>query len=287
MMHIISLSIITLHITFLFKGANAFLISTQKWGIPLDKGIHRPHSIEVNVNVDDLTPEMMEARSNFFFWFFGASGAAGLARSAFPRMYQNVMEIQELAKWTPTSSSRSSKSGGSSSTSSHTDFVGLSPLCGYPRDVSTTDVLSIINNKLSAAQIVAKYPVEGNFWAAKGYLTYDAFSRANANVDPLAVRAVFDCFAQSTPLSNPDIAQSKLDSYRESLETFKRDLLYSKVTGWASILTLLGLLGLADIEAFNFANVGWFPDWPGGKLWQEGGLFDPNIGLSSIPKYWK
>ena len=250
----------------------------------MDKGIHRPQSVEVNVNVDDLTPEMMEARSNFFFWFFGASGAAGLARSAFPRMYQNVMEIQELAKWTPTSSSYSSSG---SSKSDRTDLVGLSPLCGYPRDVSTTDVLKIVNNKLSVIQIVSKYPVEGNFWAAKGYLTYDAFSRANANVDPLAVRAVFDCFAQSTPLSNPDIAQSKLDSYRESLEAFKRDLLYSKVTGWASIITLLGLLGLADIEAFNFANVGWFPDWPGGQLWQEGGLFDPEVGLSSIPKYWK
>jgi hypothetical protein len=229
-------------------------------------------STRVDLTAEDLTPEMAVARSNFFFWFFGASGAAGLARSAFPRMYSNVVEISELGK---------------AVTNNKSDWVGLSPLCGYPRDVSTFDVNLIVNNKLSVEQIVKKYPVDGNFLAASGYLTYEAFAKANTGADPLAVRAVFDCFAQSTPVSNPEIAQKKIDSYKESLSKFKSDLLYSKATGWASIVTLLGLLGLADIEAFNFAYAGWFPDWPGGQMWLERGLFDPETGLGAIPKYWK
>jgi hypothetical protein len=234
-----------------------------------------PSGTRVHLTAEDLTPEMMAARSNFFFWFVGASGAAGLARSAFPRMYSNVVQISELGKTLPQGKS------------SNSDMVGFSPLCGYPRDVTTFDVNLIVNNKLSIEQIVKKYPVEGNFLSAKGYITYEAFAKANTAADPLAVRAVFDCFAQSTPVSNPEIAQSKIDSYKQSLDKFKSDLLYSKATGWASIVTLLGLLGLADIEAFNFAYTGWFPDWPGGQVWLERGLFDPETGLGAIPQYWK
>jgi hypothetical protein len=36
----------------------------------------------------------------------------------------------------------------------------------------------------------------------------------------------------------------------------------------------------------DFAYTGWFPDWPGGRAWLNGGLFDPDTGVTSIPKYW-
>lgn len=36
--------------------------------------------------------------------------------------------------------------------------------------------------------MVAKFPVEGNFLADSGYLTFDAFTRANPNANPLALR---------------------------------------------------------------------------------------------------
>lgn len=213
---------------------------------------------------------MVVARSNFFIWFFGASGAAGIARSSFPRMFDNVMEIRRLKD--------AETKGG--------ETVGLNPICGYPRDLAKADLDLILKNSLNVDQIVAKYPIVNNTWSQKGYLTYEAFKKANTKADPLAVRAVFDCFAQSTELSDPRIAQAKLDKYKADINNFTSDLLFSKLVGWAAIITLLGLLGLADIEAYGFAYEGWFPDWPGGRLWLEGGLFDPQTGPWTIPKYW-
>jgi len=225
---------------------------------------------------EELSVEQITARSNFFIWFFGASGAAGIARSAFPKMYKNTQNIRQLKDEGPTAATGNSGN----------EMIGISPICGYPRDLATKDVAKIVNNKLTVEQMVKKFPVEGNFLAKKGYLTYEAYKQANKGCNPLAIRAVFDCFAQSTDVVNPDIATRKLGSYRESLNNFKGDLLYSKLVGWASIVTLLGLLGLADIEAYSFAYEGWFPDWPGGRLWLEGGLFDPATGPWQIPKYW-
>ena len=88
-----------------------------------------------------------------FSWFFGASGGAGIARSAFPRMYNSVRTIQKLKGVGPTA-------GGPG--------VGLNPLCGYPEDIPIADVEKIVNNKLSIEQIVAKYPIEGNFLTERG-----------------------------------------------------------------------------------------------------------------------
>lgn len=249
------------------------------------------------LDASELSPEQVAARTEFYIWIFGASGAAGVARSAFPRMYNNIREIQSYrdittTTTTTTTTTRSATAatvaaggrggvGGSGDT-----MVGINPLCGYPRDLAVKDVQAILQNKLSIDQMVAKYPVPNNLWAKKGYITYQAFRQANTNIDPLAVRAVFDCFSQSTEVSNPEIAQAKIEKYKESLDNFKKDLLYSKVVGWAAIVTLLGLLGLADIEAYTFAYAGWFPDWPGGRLWLQGGLWDPDTGLLAIPNYW-
>ena len=88
-----------------------------------------------------------------FSWFFGASGGAGIARGAFPKMYNNVQQIQALKGEGPTL-------GG--------DTVGLSFLCGYPEDISIADVQKICSNKMTVEQMVDKFPVEGNFLASKG-----------------------------------------------------------------------------------------------------------------------
>jgi hypothetical protein len=93
------------------------------------------------------------ARISFFIWFFGASGGAGIARSAFPRMYNSVRYVQNLKGVGPTA-------GG--------ETIKLSPLCGYPEDLSVADVQKIVNNKLSIEQIVKKYPIEGNFLTESG-----------------------------------------------------------------------------------------------------------------------
>ena len=86
-------------------------------------------------------------------WFFGASGGAGIARSAFPRMYDSVRYIQNLKGVGPTE-------GG--------ETIGINPLCGYPEDVAIADVEKIVNNQLTIEEIVAKFPIEGDFLAEQG-----------------------------------------------------------------------------------------------------------------------
>jgi hypothetical protein len=212
--------------------------------------------------------ELDESRFQFFFWFFGGSGGAGIARSAFPRMFGSFKEILDLKGVGPSL-------GG--------ETIGISPLTFYPQDLSRKDVEKIVTNKAPVAEIVKKHPVEGNFLAAKGYLTYPAFKEFHKDANPLAVRAVFDTFAQSTDCVSPDIAQGKLDSFRENVDNVKDALLWSKLTGIFAIGTLLFLLGLADVIAAYHAYHGWFPDWPGGVDFPSH-LFES--GFQEIPKYW-
>lgn len=210
------------------------------------------------------------SRFQFFFWFFGASGAAGLARSSFPRMFDAVREIQSLKGVGPTK-------GG--------ETLSLSPICGYPQDLSVEDVKQIVNNPLSVEELVEKYPIEGNFLSAKGYLTYAAFQASNADANPLAVRAVFDTFATSTNVVDPNKAQALIDSYKEDVNEVANQLLRSKLLGYFAIVTLLFLLGLADVIAAGHAYHGWFPDWPGAKGWPAS-WFNPETALWTIPQYW-
>ena len=91
--------------------------------------------IILNLDATELTAEQIAARSNFFIWFFGASGAAGIARSSFPRMYSNVLEIQNYK------GIENSKGG---------EMVGVSPLCGYPRDISVADLDAVVHERPGA-----------------------------------------------------------------------------------------------------------------------------------------
>jgi hypothetical protein len=217
----------------------------------------------------DASPE--DARVQFFLWFFGGSGAAGIARSAFPRMYEEVRRVQSLKGQGPTL-------GG--------QMMGISPLVGYPQDLSVADVKAVVSNPMTVEEMVRNYPVEGNFLASKyGYLTFQAFSDANKNKNPLAVRAVFDTFATSTDVVEPDKAQAFLDEYKNDIRSINSKLLRSKLVGYSSIITLLFLLGYADAIAFGHLYNGWFPDWPGGKNFPAS-LLDDDGALWKIPQYW-
>lgn len=216
--------------------------------------------------------DMESARTAFLFWFFGASGGAGIARSAFPRMYNSIRTVQSLKGQGPTL-------GGD-------ETVGIPLLLtGYPEDLRVSDVRQIVNNPLSVAQIVQKYPIENNFLADAGYLTFQAFQQANAKSNPLAVRAVFDSFAQSTDVVEPNVAQEKLNQYKQDLSTLKKNLLWSKFVGYSAIALLLFLLGLADVVAAGHAYHGWFPEWPGAQDFPFS-ILDPEKGLATIPQYW-
>jgi hypothetical protein len=225
------------------------------------------------LNLAEITVEVETveaARTAFYFWFFGSSGAAGVARSAFPRMYDSVTYIRSLKGVGPTL-------GG--------ETLGVSPICGYPEDLAIKDVEKVTNNPLNVERIVAKYPIEGNFLSKKGYLTFPAFEQANKGANPLAVRAIFDTFAQSTNSCDPEIAQQKLDLYKKDLSSINGALLKSKAVGFASIGVLLFLLGFADVVAAGHAYHGWFPDWPGASNFPACFL-NPETSPLRIPDYW-
>jgi hypothetical protein len=170
-----------------------------------------------------------QGRVAFFIWFFGASGG-----SAFPRMYDNVVATSALKGAGPTK-------GGAG--------IGLNPICGYPQDVAVADILQVVNNRLSIEQIVDKYPIENNFLSKNGYLTYEAFKRANAASNPLAVRVMFDAFSSSDACS-PIEAQDLLDEFRQNPKAVASKAFATKLKGYGAIATLLFLLALADYEAF-------------------------------------
>lgn len=220
----------------------------------------------------EITDAIDASRGEFFLWFFGASGSAGIARGQFPKMFGQVQTIQGLKGVGPTL-------GGPS--------LGLNPLCGYPQDLAVADVEQIVSksNKLSVQNIIDKFPNDGTFLAQQGYLTYAAFCAANKDSNPLAVRAIFDSFGQSTDACDPKVAAAKLESYAQAPSKLNGQLLASKVSGWAAIAILLFLLGLADIVALGHAYEGWFPDWPGGRNFPFS-LLDEDGSLFSIPKYW-
>jgi hypothetical protein len=210
------------------------------------------------------------ARTDFYLWFFGASGGAGIARGSFPRMWNDFRAIQKM-------SNEPTKGG---------ETIGISPLCLYPQDIPVKDIKAIVNNPLSVEKIVEKYPVEGNFLSAKGYLTYQAFSQANADKNPLAVRAVFDTLNTNSNVVDPDTARSKIASLKQDPRILASELLKAKLGGYASILSLLFLLALADWQAILVhGRAGFFPEWPGLDDFPNN-FFDPDLGITALPKYF-
>lgn len=206
-----------------------------------------------------------QSRAAFFVWFFGGSGAAGIALGAFPRMYQQAKDTQKLAD--------------QQSTENQGEMLSV---LGFP-PVPLKDVAAVVNNRLSVEQIIDRYPIKGNFLSARGYLVFEAFAEANSKENPLAVRAVFDSFATSTNVVEPDKAQELLDFYKIDILNFKQKLSVSKLVGLGSISTVVFLLAFAASVSAENALHGWFPDWPGADNlpWS---LFDGS--LATIPEYW-
>lgn len=214
------------------------------------------------------------ARLETGLWLVGASGGAGIARSAFPRMYNQVTRTLDMGDV------------GSTKGGEELSLPISSYLCGLPRNLCKADINQVVNLKLTVEQMISKGP-KNNYFATKGYLTFAAFEEAakKNNCNPLTVRAVFDTLNANTDIVEPDRAQKKLNLYKSdpSCEILRNELLLSKAKGIFAILTLLFLLGLADVTAFSCASRGWFPDWPGTEN-LPAGLIDP--GFWTIKDYW-
>ena len=214
------------------------------------------------------------ARKTFGWWIMGAAGSGGAARSAFPQIYKEYMELQQLKGQGPTL-------GGPT--------IGIGPLLGFPEDVCVKDIEQIVNNPLTVEQITQQFPVENNFLADKGYLTYSAFKRANADANPLAVRAVFDSFRKPKSVE-PYLAQELIDEYKRDPTLIRQNLVIKQGTLIMAAGTLLFLLGLADVASATDFYRGWFPSWPGGQNFpfsvftKEGSIFTiPDYFLWDIP----
>lgn len=219
------------------------------------------------------------ARTYFYLWFFGGSGGGGVALGQFPTQFAKFRELTSM------SSDSSLSQGGPT--------VGISPLCLYPRDLSTADLDAVLvksnkKNQLSVEQMVARGP-KPNYMSQKGYLCFTSFAAANAGCDPLTVRAVFDAMSTGDNVA-PEDAQMKLDAYRAEVGTDKRgtfrgDLLKTKLAGFSSIAFLLFLLGpIVGSTCLESAAMGWFPEWSGSNDLPWSLVVGP--GAWTIPQYW-
>lgn len=218
-------------------------------------------------DITEIAASSEDARRLFYLWFFGGSGGGGIAVAAFPKMYDRFQTMRSLRDLPPTL-------GGPT--------VGLSPLCGYPRDVTRADLEQILSNPMTVEEMVEKGPKD-SFWAEMGYLRYEAFEAANDGANPLTIRAVFDALTTSTSTVEPDTAQELLDGFRADGGKFKSKLLVTKGTGWSAIGVLVFLLGLTAYVSGEALAKGWFPDWPGNMNFPVG-LVSP--GVWTIPDYW-
>ena len=94
-----------------------------------------------------------DSRNLFYLWFFGGSGGGGIAIAAFPAMYERFSNMRSLKGQGPTA-------GG--------ETIGVSPLCGFPEDLSLADVQKIFNNPMSVERMVETGPKD-SFWAEVSY----------------------------------------------------------------------------------------------------------------------
>jgi len=233
------------------------------------------HPTNTHLRVAWLNENMELARNSFPLWTFGAAGSGGIARNVIPKTIDEYLAVQKLKE-------EGATKGGPT--------IGLSPLLGYPRDLTASDVDQIVLNQLTVAQLTKKFPVEGNFLAAKGYLTLEAFQKANAKANPLTVKAIFDSFGKPECVE-PFVAQECLDNYKNDVQNngnyqrLKQNLFLFKLNGFSAIVALLFLLGLADVATATDAYHGWFPDWPGGVDFPKY-LFTKEGNPFTIPEYY-
>jgi hypothetical protein len=195
---------------------------------------------QLSLSVDDIKA----ARAAFALCFFGAAGTASLGREVFrPKTWNQWKSTQDLVG--------SGKGSGGEEMN----------LFGYPEPVYVNDVLQVLNNNMTAADIEQTYP--GKY---AGYLQFESLVAANPEVSPrMAVRAVFDSL--SIGINKNQIVPLKADRifnmYRSNFEEMEKNIKLGKTIGVAAFVILIALLGLADYFAFYHLLRGWFPDWQG------------------------
>eukprot|EP00555_Chaetoceros_dichaeta_P012412 CAMPEP_0198269004 /NCGR_PEP_ID=MMETSP1447-20131203/39647_1 /TAXON_ID=420782 /ORGANISM="Chaetoceros dichaeta, Strain CCMP1751" /LENGTH=218 /DNA_ID=CAMNT_0043960353 /DNA_START=314 /DNA_END=970 /DNA_ORIENTATION=- len=209
---------------------------------------------------------MSNSRITFWLCFFGATGSAAVGRAAIPKTIKSIKLNQSLA-------GQGNSLGG--------EDLGL---IGYPETIYREDVEKVLNNPVLIDDIVAKYPIPNRM---PNMLQYESFAMANPDANPLAIRAVFDSLVVGINKNSaaPQAAQDNIIKFRTDLDALKKQNNVGKAIGIFAFFFLLSLIGGADWFAFYHGWKGWFPLWPGLSNFPAS-LFDGNIGVTSIPKYW-
>jgi len=228
---------------------------------------HASSTSSLKVQIDaDLITEMSNSRITFWLCFFGATGSAAVGRAAIPKTIKSIKLNQSLA-------GQGNSLGG--------EDLGL---IGYPETIYREDVEKVLNNDVLVDDIVAKYPIPNRM---PNMLQYESFAMANPDANPLAIRAVFDSLVVGINKNSaaPEAAQENIIKFRTDLDALKKQNNVGKAIGIFAFFFLLSLIGGADWFAFYHGWKGWFPLWPGLSNFPAS-LFDGNIGVTSIPKYW-
>lgn len=222
---------------------------------------------KLNLQIDaDVINEMTNSRITFWLCAFGATGSAAVGRAAIPKTIDAIKLNLSLA--------------GKGNTTDGEDLG----LIGYPEPIYREDVEKILNNPIPISEIVQNYPVPGRM---PNMLQYESLAEVNPDVNPLAVRAVFDSLViginkNSAP---PRTAQENLEKFKEDITALKSQNNIGKVIGFTALIFLLSLIGGADWFAFYHGWKGWFPLWPGLSNFPAS-LVSPETGITAIPKYW-
>lgn len=221
--------------------------------------------------------EMNAARSIFWVCTLAATGSAATGREILPAYWKRLQNLKALA-------GQGMTAGGKT--------LGLNPLAGYG-DIPIADVQPIVNNEMTVQEMIDEYqdidadlstysPERQKF---AYFLKFDSFCEANEGANPLALRAIFDTFGQGASIAEPVKTQRLLYEYQQDINKLKPGLENSKLLSLAAILVLCIILGTADGLCLYHVWKGWFPAWPGGETFPSG-MFDPETGISAIPKYW-
>jgi len=232
-----------------------------------------------------IVQEMTAARFAFGMCFFGAAGVGAVGRELIPLIFGRYQQNKALVV-----------DGENNSGKDENDDLGI---WGYPGKIYAKDVQVILNNKLSAEAIAIKYNSnpDGSYYANKQkgrfknrtpFLKYKDFATANPNANRLAVRVVFDSFANSIGGINsvaPIMAQDRIDLYKSDLSALAKQVNGSKTLGIASFVILLVLLGILDYLAIYHIWKGWFPMWEGFNNMPQS-LFDASTGVQVLPEYF-
>jgi len=224
--------------------AGLCLLSLGNGFVPFSNTNTKQNLVVMNMDYAPTVEEVEAARTAFVLCFAGALGSAAVGREAIPITYREWKKRNDLK-------GKGNRVGGQ-------DLE----LSGYPEPVYANDVMSILNNNMSVYDIVDAYPVQG---ALPGNLRYESLAEANPEVQPMAVRAVFDAIAMGINKNqvNPSQAVQMMELFKEDIGKMKERIQLSRTVGVSALVILLTILGTADYFMIYHLWHGWFPTWHG------------------------